>query len=131
MVAKLLKNINFILIGLLFLIFLISLAMTTNRTYTFFSDANEETKMVTVSDVSLEPINVSAEDLPSCVESIRYLPEVDDTFTSCYAEIVCDGDVQKVLNQCQQNESGLSCDTESCLSVPEWTKQAAEACGCS
>lgn len=122
-----LHKIVFVLGAVLFTITLIA-GLMSDSSYTFFSRADEETSPVIISELSVGPVELESDDLPTCIDSLIYLP--GDNQSVCYVQFRCQNEVQEI-NGCTQQYGLVTCDQPySCQDVVSWIDIAKKACGC-
>ena len=123
-----------ILVGMFIIGGLLVTGMLSDTTYTFFSRANQDAEPVMITDVSQEVIEVAADQMPTCVHTMQYLPQRDDTRSSCFVQFTCSSEPSAAMasdHGCTVVEGLVTCDTPAtCQGIDVWSRTAVEVCGC-
>ncbi len=93
------------------------LGVTSGRAYLFSSRAEEENTSVVYTQSSTSVVSYNVPD-GSCVESLSYLPDLNDTTTTCFSQFTCDGENNEI-------------EKDTCVRTSEMLREAEEICRCS
>lgn len=110
---------------------LIALMSFTSTPVTYKSQAYLQQKKLQVSSSSSEPMRADVSGT-TCVSSLQYVPQALQATSSCFVQFRCVDQAPSQLPQgCSQENSLVTCQQDSCLSVRDWTERAKVMCGCS
>ncbi len=117
-------------VGAAFLV--ISTVFISNPTsITFRSEAQSESEPVSLPQNAKASIDISANQLPSCVKRISYVADNQDAQKSCLVSIQCQKALTSTVQGCIVSHGVASCYRENeCPSLADWVKNAQQICGC-
>lgn len=98
---------------------------------TYRSSASETDTSFNINQSAQSSVDVDAEDLPSCVQRLSYVPE--GSATSCLVSVTCKSEIADNLPEnCSADGNTASCysDEQSCREMDSWLQEAENICGC-
>lgn len=114
------------------MLLVIATVLISNPTsITFRSEAQSENENVSIPRSAQASIDVSSDQLPTCVKRISYIGNNQNIQESCLVSIQCQEALTNNPEGCTVSHGVSSCYRENeCLMLTDWIRNAQKMCGC-